>query len=120
MAKLSKIYNLKVNYDISILYDIYQLKGDVVRVNEMAVSCEQNLDTDPDVYEEGLLSSMLEGIIFGAWKMLLQYLDHPNMMDKKETLERIIRSMLATSSLTGSFSVDGEVIKVIKEGSLLS
>ena len=120
MGKVSKLYNLKVDADITILYDINQSAGDTVRINEINLSCDQNLDADSDVYKEGLYASMLEGLIFSLWKMLVQYLNHPNMADRKETLERVIRSMIHTSSLTESFSVDGETITVIKEGGLFS
>ena len=112
------MYNIKVNTDVAILYDINQSAGDTVRINNIEIHCDQNLDTDPDVYKEGLLASMLEGLIFSQWKMLVQYLNHPNMVDGKETLERVIRSMIDTSSLTESFSIDGETIKVIKNGGL--
>ena len=120
MAKVSKLYTIKVASDVVILYDICQSNGDTVRINEISITCDQNLNTDPDVYEEGLLASMLEGLIFSQWKMLIQYLDHPNMMDGKETKERVIRSMIDVSGLSKSFSVDGQTITVIKDGGLFS
>ena len=115
MGKVSKLYNLKVDADIAILYDINQSAGDTVRINEINVSCEQNLDVDPAVYKEGLYASTIEGLLFNLWRTLVQYLDHPNMADRRETLERVIRSMIQTSSLKDSFT-----ITVIKEGGLFS